>query len=109
PVLLAVVDHALGAGEYRVVVAHHGAASLVLMEDGSVDGAQAGNHAVGRAHSLQLLEGAALALGGHRQAAVLDEAAGIAEVLDVLAHGPLAGPASACDCVGPLRIEDRRL
>ena len=64
PVGLAVVAQALGARHHRVVVGEHGALD-------AADGRRPTDHPVGRRALDQLLLGAAQALGGERQAAVL--------------------------------------
>ena len=53
----------------------------------------------------QLLDRAAAALRGDDERAVLDERARVAEVVDVLARGALAGLAAARDGVGPRGVE----
>ncbi len=77
-VLLEVVSHPLGAGEHRVVVGH-GDRGM------AVDLADAGHQAVRRGAPDQLVLVAAGLLGGEDQRAVLDEGAGVEEVLEVLA------------------------
>ena len=57
----------------------------------------------------QVLERAAPPLRRDHQRAVLDEGAGIAQVLDVLARGALTGLAPARDRLGPRRIESDRV
>ena len=75
---LLVVAHALRTGQHGSVVCHG--------DDGlAVDLAQAGDHAVGRGVLDQIFGAAAAALGGHGQCAVFVEAAGVAQVGDVLA------------------------
>ena len=91
----------LGAGEDRVVVAQHGAGAS-LAEEVAVDTRRAGHEAVGGGALDQLLHLAPPALGGDRKAAVLDEGAGVDEVLDVLACGSTAGLVAA-----PNRVSTR--
>ena len=88
---------ALRAGEDGVVVGHHRAADVGVAEQVAVDAADAGDHAVGRALVDQLLHRAPAPLRGDHQRAVLDEGAGIAEVLArspgrCAAAWPAAGP-----------------
>ena len=54
-VLLVVVAPALGAGQHGVVVGHHRAATALGAEVGAVDRAYAGDHAVGRGVSHQVV------------------------------------------------------
>ena len=53
---------------------------------------------------IELVERVARALGGEGEAAVLEEAAVVDEVGDVLARRALAGPAAAGDGVGARRV-----
>ena len=64
----------------------------------------AADQAVGRGAGDQLLELAAAALGGDREAPVLDEAARVDEVGDVLAGGAAAARVAPVDRVGPRRV-----
>jgi hypothetical protein len=92
-----VVHHALGAGEYRVVVGQHQAARLLVAELRGVDAAQAADQAVRRAAGDQFLDAATAALRGNGQRPVLDEAAVIEQVGEVLAGGALADPVAFGD------------
>ena len=83
-VLLAVVHLALGAGQDGIVVRQHGAAGPFVVEEVAVDPPDAGHQAVGRRVGDEVLGAAARPLGGDDEAAVLLEAVGVAEVLDVL-------------------------
>ena len=87
-VLLAVVHLALGAGQDGVVVREHGAAGPFLAEEVAVDPADAGDEAVGRRVGDEVLGAAARPLGRDDEAAVLLEAARVAQVLDVLPGRP---------------------
>ena len=88
------VLQALGAGQDRVVVGHHDRAV-------SVHGADPGYEAVRWGAGHQIFDRPAPALGSDGQRAVLDVAAGIAQVLDVLARSALIGVAPAGDSVRP--------
>jgi hypothetical protein len=98
PVLLAVVLQALGAGQHGVVVGEDRGGP-------AVDRPHPGHQAVGWGPLDQLGDRPAAALGGDDQRAVLDEAAGVAQVLDVLAGGALAGAAAALDGLGAGGVE----
>ena len=106
-VLLAVAEGALGAGEDGVVVGEHGAGAR-LAEELAVDPGGAADQAVGRRLRDQVLDLAAAALGGDREAAVLDEGAGIDEVGDVLARGAAAGRVAALDRLGARLVVGQR-
>ena len=98
PVLLPVVLQALGAGEDRVVVGHH--------HDGLARRRCPCHRPARRRGALdEVLQLAPPALGGDHQRAVLDEAAGVEEVVDVLAGRALAGAAAALHRVGPGGVE----
>ena len=62
-----------------------------------VDRADAGDDAVAGRVLDQVLQRAAAALGGEGERAIFDEAAGIAELLEVLARRALVGLAAARD------------
>ena len=87
-VLLAVVHLALGAGQDGIVVRQHGAARPFRVEEVAVDPADAGDEAVGRRVGDEVLGAAARPLGRDDEPAVLLEAVGVAEVLDVLPGRP---------------------
>ena len=93
PVLLGVVAHALRAGEDRVVVGHRHARL-------AVDLADAADEAVGGRARDQLLARAPALLRGEQQRPVLDEAALVDEVGEVLARGAPAALVAARDGVG---------
>ncbi len=99
------VHHALGTGEYRVVVADHHAACLDVREQMAVDRADAGYQAVGRTGFDQLFQRTATALRGDRQRAIFDKTFGIAQVDNVFARGALAGFAAARDRIGPRIVQ----
>ena len=103
-VLLAVADRALGAGEHRVVVGEHGAGGA-LAEQLAVDPGGAADQAVGGRARDQLVDLAPRPLGGDREAAVLDEAARVDEVGEVLARG---APAARRGGARPPRAAPRR-
>jgi hypothetical protein len=83
PVLLAVVLEALRAGQDRVVVGQDGGRAPLHRAD-------PGDQAVGRGPGDELVHRPAPALGGDGEGAVLDVAALVDEVGDVLAGGPVA-------------------
>ena len=56
----------------------------------------------------QVLDLAPAALGGDREAPVLDEGAGVDEVLEVLPRGAPAGGVAAIDRLGPRRVLGQR-
>ena len=101
-VLLAMVLQALRAGEDGVVVRHHDRAV-------AVDGADAADQTVGRRPADEVVELAPAALRGDDHRPVLDEAAGVDEVVDVLARRALPRPAPALDRIGPLLVVAERV
>jgi hypothetical protein len=101
-VLLAEVLHALGAGEDGVVVGHHDHRS-------ALDASDPADEPVGRRALDEVLHRAPSPLGRDHQRPVLDEAARIAQVGDVLASGALAGPAPLRDGVGAVLVEPDRV
>ena len=109
PVGLLVVAHALRAGEDGRVVGHDDGARSLGAERLAVDAADAGDHAVGRRVADQVVELAPAALRRERERAVLDEAAGVAEIGDVLARGAQAEGVSLGDGVGPAGVGEQRL
>ncbi len=91
-VLLAMVHLALRAGENGIVVRQHGAARPFFVEEVTVDPADTHDQSVGRGVGDEVVLGSARPLRGDDEPAVLVEAAGVAEVLDVLARrAPPAG------------------
>ena len=94
-------QRALGAGEDRVVVGEDGAGAVLLAEQLAVDAGGSGDQAVGRGPLEQLAHLAAAPLGGDREPAVLDEAPGVDQILDVLAGGAAAALVAALDGLGP--------
>ena len=109
PVGLLVVAHALRAGEDGRVVGHDDGARSLGAERLAVDAADAGDHAVGRRVADQVVELAPAALRGERERAVLDEAAGVAQVGDVLARGAQAEGVALGDGVGTAGVGEQRL
>jgi len=97
--------HALGAGEDRIVIGEDRAARGVRAEQRRVDGARAGDEAVGRAEPPQVIHRAPAALGGERQAANLEEAAVVAQVRDVLARRAHALGVTPRDRIGAGGVE----
>jgi hypothetical protein len=72
----------------------------VLAEELGVDRGGAADEPVGRRPRDQVLDLAAPALGGDREAPVLDEAARVDQVGDVLPRRPAAAGVAALDGVG---------
>ena len=101
---LRVVDRALGAGEHGVVVGQHDGARRRRAELVAVDAADAADHAVGGELADHLLHRQAGARRQH-EAAVLDERAVVAQVVDVLAGRALVGLAAPGHGVGPGVVE----
>ena len=95
----------LGAGEDGIVVRQDGAARPFVVEDVAVDPPDPGHEAVGRRVGDEVLDAAARPLGGEDQPAVLLEAAGVAQVLDVLPRRPPPTGVPALGGGGPSRIE----
>ena len=85
------IGHTLGTGKYGVVVGQGHAASGFSAKLRGVDGANASDQAVSRAHFQQLSVRAAAALGGERKAAVFHKAAVVEQIRQVLPRGALAG------------------
>ena len=104
-VLLAVVHLALGAGQDGIVVRQHGAARPFLVEEVTVDPPDARNEAVCGRVGDEVLGAAARPLGCDDEPAVLLEAAGVAQVLDVLPRRPAPARVPALGGAGPSRIE----
>ena len=98
------VDGALRAREHGVVIGENDAARGVIVEVLAVDGADASDHAVGGETANYLLEREA-GTGGEGEGTVLDEGAGVAEIVNVLAGGALLRAAAAGDGVGPVLVE----
>ncbi len=88
PVGLLVVAQTLRAGEHGGVVGEHGATD-------ALDAGEAGEHAIGRRLADQLLDRAAPGLRRVGEGAVLDEAACVAQVGDVLARRAQAARVAA--------------
>src|SRR5204863_2958668 len=100
PVLLAVADHPLRAREHGVVVGED-RARRALAEEIAIHPSRAGDETVGGGSLDQLPDLAAGALGRDAEGPVLDEAARIDEVVDVLARRPSAGVVPSLDRLGP--------
>ncbi len=107
-VLLAVAEGALGAGEHRVVVGQHGAGAALVAEEVAVDARGARHQPVGRGARDQVVEVAAVALGGDGEPSVLDERVRVDEVVDVLPGGAAVRRVPALDRVGPGRVLGQR-
>ena len=84
------VARALGARQHGGVIGHDDGARALLAELRAVDGAHARDHAVGRRVGDQVVHAASARLRGNGQRAVLDEAALIAKIGDVLARAAAA-------------------
>ena len=95
-VLLAMADRALGPGEHRVVVGEHRARRAFAVQV-AVDPRRAGDQPVGGRAGDQLRGLAPGALRRDREAAVLDEAARVDEVGEVLARRAGTGCVAALD------------
>ena len=106
---LAVVVVALRARQDGRVDDENRAARILGTEEFRVDRAKTGDDRVGRGLALELIQGTHLAHRGNREASVLDEAVGIAEVVEILACCALAPSASAINCIGPAFIEKKRV
>ena len=98
PVLLAMVLQALRAREHRVVVGHHDRRP-------PVDRRQTADQTVRRRLRDQLVDGPPPTLRGDHRRSVLDQAAGIDQVGDVLPRRPLPGLAPPRHGVVPLLVE----
>ena len=98
PVLLQVIAHPLGAGEDGVVVGHDDRRR-------AVDRGGAGDEPIGRRALDQLLLWAPALLGGEDQRSVLDEAAGVDQVVEVLARGAPALLVALGDGLGAGGVE----
>jgi hypothetical protein len=102
-VLLAVPEGALGAGQDRVVIGEDRAGGP-LAEQLAVDPRGAAEEAVAGGAPDQVVELAPPPLGGDREAPVLDEGAGIDQVLEVLPRGAAAGRVAPLDRLRPRRV-----
>ena len=109
PVFLAMVLLALRAGEHGVVVRHQDALRLGFLEQIAVDASDPRDHSVGRRVLHQVFDRAPSPLRRDHQRTVLDEGAGIAQVVDIFASGALPGLAPARDRVGPRGVESERM
>ena len=107
PVLLAMAEHALRAGQHRVVVRQHRARAAIA-EQIAVDASGPGDEAVGGRALDQLAQLSSAALGGDREPPVLDEAPGVDEVGDVLARRPGSGRVAALDRLRSRLVTRRR-
>src|SRR5579872_7507558 len=109
-ILLAVILLTLRAGEHGVVVRHQDTVGFrLILEQVTVDGADARNHSVGGRVLHQVLDSSAAALGGDHDRAVLDERARVAQVLDIFARGALNGFTAPRDRLRPGSIEAERV
>ena len=90
-VLLPVSYHSLSSSEDGVVVREHGAAGALVTDQRAIHTRSPGDQPVGRCAAHEIVDTAASALCRDRQPAVLDEAAGITEVVEILACCPAPG------------------
>ena len=100
PVLLAVAHHALRSREHRVVVGEHRAARAFPADERRVHAGGSGDEPVGRGAADEIVDSAPPTLRGDGEGAVLDEAAVIAEVGEVLARGPSPRAVTSGDHIG---------
>src|SRR5690606_21916267 len=105
PVELAMVALPLGAGEHHVVADREGAARRLGRELVAIDAADAGQDAVAARVPDQVVDRAAVALGGYRELAILPEAAFVAKLREVLAGCLLPTGVSLGDRFGPVLVE----
>ncbi len=104
-----VVAHALGAGQHGGVIGHHHGAGRIGAKLRLVDAADAGHHAVSRGVALQVFLAAPAALGGHCQRAVLDKAARVTQVGDVLPRAAQAQRVALGHGLGPAGVQRQGL
>ena len=100
-------DRPLGAGQHRVVVGKDGAAAG-LPEEFGVDPGGAGDDAVAGGSGDQVLGFEAGALGRDGVAAVLDEAALVDQVVEVLAGRSAPSPVPFRHGVRPALVQGQR-
>ena len=105
PVLLVVIEMPLRTGQYGVVVVHDHRLGGLVVEQGTVDGTDPGDHPVGGGVVDEVLDGAARALSGDDPGAVLDPGTFIDEMVEVLSGGAMAGLASPGHRVGPAVVQ----
>jgi hypothetical protein len=86
-----VADRALGSGEHRVVVGEDRTGRRLIREELAIHPRGPADQAVGRGALDQVLQLAAAPLRRYRVPPVLDEAAGIDQVADVLPRRAAAG------------------
>ena len=108
PVLLAMAERALGAGEHGVVVGQHGARAALVAEQVAVDAGRARDEPVGGGARDQVGQIAAKSLGGDREPPVLDERARIDQILDILPRGSPVACVPAFDRIGARRVFGER-
>ena len=108
PVLLVVIAVPLRARQHGVVVVDDDGAGARLVEQGAVDRAHAGDHAVARRVLAQRLDGVALVLPRDDQRPVFLEGPGIDEAVDVLARHAVAQLPAPGDRLRPVLVQRRR-
>ena len=96
---------ALRSCEHRVVVGHHDTLRIRLLEEITIDSTDPGHQTIGGGALDQILDGTSPPLRCDHERAILDEAVGIAEVLDVLTTRALPRLPAAGDGVGTRSIE----
>ena len=106
-VTLLVVEGTLCAGQHGVVVGHHRHGGSRRAVYGGIDRAGAGDQAVGRGLALQLARAAAAALGGHGEATVFGEAAGVEQLRQVFARGAPALGVARGHGLGPCAVSQQ--
>ena len=109
-ILLAVPHDPLGSRQHRVVVREHRAVRALLADECAVHPSGTGDEPVGRCATDEIVDAAPAALRRDRQAAVLDEAAGVAQVVQIFARGsrPAAWRAATTSARLSSRVRLRR-
>ena len=105
PVRLLVAEIALRARKNGEVVSQHRSPRRLRAEQGGVHRADSGDDAVRRRFGDEVGDVAAAPLGSDGERAIFDEAALVAEVVNVFAGGALAARPAPRHRVGPLRVE----
>ena len=99
-ILLAMPHHPLRPREHCVVVGEHGAVRTLLADQFGVDARDAGDESVGGCAVHEVVDAATPALRRDRETAVLDEAALVAQICEILAGSPASGGVTCMDDVG---------
>jgi hypothetical protein len=106
-VLLSVPHDALGPGEHRVVVGEDGAVRAVRADQFAVDAGGAGDQTVSGRALHEIVDGAASALCRDGETTVLDEAALVAQLGEILSRGATAGRVASSDHVATALVVDQ--